>query len=103
MLHKLWNSFPTARFREGEIVAGKPCPDADGPAWYAVAYGKARPCPMCRQRGRYIREVRDGILRGEGAGRRFEETGRDLQCDCGIRWGDGEPAANPGQDAEEHG
>jgi len=97
MFSRVWKRLTAGKARDGRIVAGKPIDHPDGPAWHAVAYGMPRPCGMCKQPGRQIRDVRDGILWGSGPDRRFEETGRDVQCDCGVRWND--PAADA--DAEE--
>jgi hypothetical protein len=89
MFDRLWKRrTPKDGARIVKIVKGEPLESPDGPAWRATAYGPARPCPMCRESGRRVREVQEGILRGTGRNRQFEPTGSDIQCDCGILWGD---------------
>ncbi len=89
MFERLWKAIS----RKGgdrivKIVKGPVLDRPDGPAWQATAYGPSRPCPMCGESGRRVREVQDGIWWETRGHRRFEPTGSDVQCDCGIRWGD---------------
>jgi hypothetical protein len=93
MFEKIRNAFCGKRdsgFGDGivKIVKGAPLDHPEGPAWHATAYGPDRPCPMCREPKRHIRDIQDGILWENGGTRRFEPTESDVQCDCGILWGD---------------
>jgi hypothetical protein len=85
-LFKFWSAKDGTRIVK--IVKGEAIRHPDGPAWHATAWGPAKPCPMCREPGRRLRRIQEGILIGTGRNRRFEPTGSDFQCDCGILWGD---------------
>ncbi len=88
MFDRLWkNALPKTGNRIVKIVRGAALERPQGPAWQATGYGPTRPCPMCRESGRRVRDVHEGILWGTGRTERFEVTASDVQCDCGILWG----------------